>query len=84
MRPTGAEWFEAIKFLTAIGQKCENKRQEFILLSDIMGVSMLVDDINNRRVAGATPRTVEGPFHIPGAPEFGHGGSMADGAPGIP
>ena len=84
VRPTGAEWFEAIKFLTAIGQKCDNKRQEFILLSDIMGVSMLVDDINNRRVAGATPSTVEGPFHIPDAPEFGHGGSMADGAPGIP
>ena len=57
VRPSGAEWFEAIKFLTAIGQKCDDKRQEFILLSDIIGVSMLVDDINNRRVAGATPST---------------------------
>ena len=55
VRPTGAEWFKAIQFLTAIGQKCDDKRQEFILLSDTLGVSMLVDDINNRRVAGATP-----------------------------
>jgi hydroxyquinol 1,2-dioxygenase len=84
VRPTGAEWFEAIKFLTAIGQKCDDKRQEFILLSDTMGVSMLVDDINNRRVPGATPSTVEGPFHIPDAPEFADGASMAKGAPGIP
>ena len=84
VRPTGAEWFEAIKFLTAIGQRCDDKRQEFILLSDTMGVSMLVDEINNRRVAGATPSTVEGPFHIPNAPAVAHGSSMADGAPGIP
>ena len=84
VRPSGAEWFEAIKFLTAIGQKCDDKRQEFILLSDTMGVSMLVDDINNRRVAGATPSTVEGPFRIAGAPEFANGDSMAKGAPGIP
>src|SRR6185437_11862471 len=73
VRPTGGEWFEAIKFLTAIGQKCDDKRQEFILASDVMGVSMLIDDINNRRVAGATPSTVEGPFHIADAPEFGNG-----------
>ena len=84
VRPSGAEWFEAIKLLTAIGQKCDDKRQEFILLSDTMGVSMLVDDINNRRVAGATPSTVEGPFHIADAPEFANGDSMAKGAPGIP
>jgi hydroxyquinol 1,2-dioxygenase len=84
VRPTGAEWFEAIKFLTAIGQKCDDKRQEFILASDVMGVSMLVDDINNRRVAGATPSTVEGPFHIPDAPEFANGADMAGKAPGIP
>jgi hydroxyquinol 1,2-dioxygenase len=84
VRPTGAEWFEAIKFLTAIGQKCDDKRQEFILASDVMGVSMLVDDINNRRVSGATPSTVEGPFHIADAPEFANGADMAGKAPGIP
>ena len=84
VKPTGAEWFKAIQFLTAIGHKCDDKRQEFILASDVMGVSMLVDDINNRRVAGATPSTVEGPFHIPNAPEVADGGDMAKGAPGIP
>jgi hydroxyquinol 1,2-dioxygenase len=84
VRPTGAEWFTAIDFLTRTGQKCDDKRQEFILLSDTMGVSMLVDDINNRRVPGATPSTVEGPFHIPDAPEVAHGASMAGSAPGIP
>jgi hydroxyquinol 1,2-dioxygenase len=84
VKPSGEEWFKAIQFLTAIGQKCDDKRQEFILASDVMGVSMLVDDINNRRVAGATPSTVEGPFHIPDAPEVAHGADMAKGAPGIP
>ncbi len=84
VRPTGAEWFKAIEFLTQIGQKCDDKRQEFILASDVLGVSMLVDDINNRRVEGATPSTVEGPFHIPDAPEIGYGADMAKGAPGIP
>ena len=84
VRPTGAEWFKAIQFLTAVGHKCDDKRQEFILASDVMGVSMLVDDINNRRIAGATPSTVEGPFHILNAPEVADGGDMAKGAPGIP
>ena len=84
VKPTGAEWFKAIQFLTAIGHKCDDKRQEFILASNVMGVSMLVDDINNRRVDGATPSTVEGPFHIPDAPEVAHGADMAKGAPGIP
>ena len=84
VRPTGEEWFKAIQYLTAIGQKCDDKRQEFILLSDTLGVSMLVDDINNRRVPGATPSTVEGPFHIPNSPEFADGSDMANGAPGIP
>ena len=84
VKPSGAEWFKAIEFLTAIGHKCDDKRQEFILASDVMGVSMLVDDINNRRVEGATPSTVEGPFHIPNAPEVAHGADMAKGAPGIP
>jgi hydroxyquinol 1,2-dioxygenase len=83
VKPTGAEWFKAIEFLTAIGHKCDDKRQEFILASDVMGVSMLVDDINNRRVEGATPSTVEGPFHIPDAPEVAHGASMAGTAPGF-
>lgn len=84
VRPTGAEWLEAIAFLTAVGQKCDDRRQEFILASDILGVSMLLDDINNRRAPGATPSTVEGPFHVPDPPAFAHGADMAEGAPGIP
>jgi len=84
VRLTEAEWMAAIQFLTRVGQTCTDKRQEFILLSDTLGVSMLVDDINNRRVEGATPSTVEGPFHIPDAPEVAHGASMAGTAPGIP
>src|SRR5277367_6036852 len=54
---TEAEWMAAIKFLTASGQICDDKRQEFILLSDVLGVSMLVDGINHRKPSGATEST---------------------------
>jgi hydroxyquinol 1,2-dioxygenase len=84
VEPTEAEWAKAIGFLTAIGHKSDDKRQEFILFSDVMGVSMLVDTLNHRLDTGATPTTVEGPFHVPDAPEFGDGGNMAAKAPGIP
>jgi hydroxyquinol 1,2-dioxygenase len=83
VEPTQEEWFAAIQFLTRTGQMCTGKRQEFILASDVLGVSMLVDAINHRRDSGATPSTVEGPFHIPDAPEIAHGGDMAKAAPGI-
>jgi len=66
---TQEEWEIAIDFLTKTGQMCSDERQEFILLSDVLGVSMLVDAINNRRPAGATENTVLGPFHVAGAPE---------------
>src|SRR6516164_1198127 len=62
--PTIAEWEQAIGFLTATGQKCDDERQEFILLSDTLGISMLVETINNRKVGGATESTVLGPFHM--------------------
>lgn len=62
------EWETAIGFLTATGQLCSQERQEFILLSDTPGVSMLVDAINNRRHPDATENTVLGPFHVAGAP----------------
>jgi hydroxyquinol 1,2-dioxygenase len=81
---TEAEWFEGIRFLTAVGQKCDDKRQEFILLSDTLGVSMLVDAINHRKPAGATETTVFGPFHREGAPPKQYGDSIADGASGEP
>ncbi len=66
--PTIAEWERAIEFLTAIGHKCDDERQEFILLSDVFGVSMLVETINNRKTAGATESTVLGPFHMVTSP----------------
>jgi catechol 1,2-dioxygenase len=66
---TTAEWEIAVDFLTRTGQICTAERQEFILLSDTLGLSMLVDAINNRRPAGATENTVLGPFHVVGAPE---------------
>ncbi|APA90545.1 6-chlorohydroxyquinol-1,2-dioxygenase (plasmid) [Paraburkholderia sprentiae WSM5005] len=66
---TQQEWEVAIDFLTRTGQICSEERQEFILLSDTLGVSMLVDAINNRRPGGATENTVMGPFHVVGAPE---------------
>ena len=65
--PTIAEWEQAIEFLTATGQKCDDERQEFILLSDVLGVSMLVETINNR-TGGATESTVLGPFHVVKSP----------------
>lgn len=65
---TQAEWETGIDFLTRTGQICSGERQEFILLSDVLGVSMLVDAINNRRPAGATENTVFGPFHVADAP----------------
>ena len=68
VEPTMDEWMAAIQFLTATGQMCDDKRQEFILLSDTLGVSMLVDAINNRKPSGATESTVLGPFHVAGAP----------------
>ncbi|MES2664485.1 MAG: dioxygenase [Pseudomonadota bacterium] len=62
------EWALAIGFLTRTGQTCSAERQEFILLSDVLGLSMLVDAINNRRPEGATENTVFGPFHLADAP----------------
>lgn len=66
VEPTPAEWMAAIQFLTRTGQTCTDARQEFILLSDILGVSMLVDAIDGRRPHGATESTVLGPFHVGG------------------
>jgi catechol 1,2-dioxygenase len=65
---TQAEWETGVEFLTKTGQICSGERQEFILLSDVLGFSMLVDAINNRRPAGATENTVFGPFHVENAP----------------
>jgi hydroxyquinol 1,2-dioxygenase len=76
------EWFKAILYLTATGQMCSDKRQEFILLSDTMGLSMLVDLISNGKPPGATESTVFGPFYREGGPELPAGGNVAEGAEG--
>src|ERR1700760_1516156 len=68
VEPSIGEWERAIDFLTATGQKCTDVRQEFILLSDVLGISMLVETINERGAAGATQSTVLGPFHMTESP----------------
>lgn len=85
VKPTQQEWFAGIRFLTETGQWCDDKRQEFILMSDTLGVSMLVDYLNNRAAGGATESTVLGPFHREGAPELPLGASLhKPGTPGEP
>jgi hydroxyquinol 1,2-dioxygenase len=74
---TEAEWFQAIEILTEAGRMCSDKRQEFILFSDTLGVSMVVDLINHRKPDGATESTVFGPFHRLGAPDLPAGGNIA-------
>jgi catechol 1,2-dioxygenase len=74
---TEAEWEFAVDFLTRTGQICSDNRQEFILLSDTLGVSMLVDAINHRAPGGATETTVFGPFHVEGAPERPMGSNIS-------
>ena len=73
---TEEEWFEGIKFLTAVGQKCDDKRQEFILLSDILGLSMMVVALNHKTAPGATEATVLGPFFAHGAKEYEYDGDL--------
>lgn len=73
---TEKEWFEAIMFLTKTGHTCDDKRQEFILLSDVLGVSMLVDAINHPKGGAGTESTVLGPFYVEGAPEMEDGASI--------
>jgi hydroxyquinol 1,2-dioxygenase len=76
---TEEEWFEGIKFLTAVGQKCDDKRQEVILLSDVLGLSMMVVALNHKTAPGATEATVLGPFFAHGAPEFEYGADLRQG-----
>jgi catechol 1,2-dioxygenase len=74
---TEEEWFAAIQFLTDTGHMCTGRRQEFILLSDTLGVSMLVDLISHRKPEGATESTVFGPFYREASPEMPPGGNIA-------
>jgi protocatechuate 3,4-dioxygenase beta subunit len=83
IEPTQREWDQGIAFLTEVGRKSVGARQEFILLSDVLGVSMLVDAINNRTALDVTASTVLGPFHVEGSParELGADIAMAEDAP---
>jgi len=81
---TEAEWAEGIRFLTECGQMCSDRRQEFILLSDTLGLSMLVTALNQRKPKGCTESTVFGPFHVDGAPHYEHGDDVGNGARGEP
>ncbi|MET7683852.1 intradiol ring-cleavage dioxygenase [Streptomyces sp. NPDC005423] len=67
-RLTHKEWERAVRFLTETGQTCTETRQEFILLSDVLGLSMLVETVNAERTPGATESTVLGPFHLTESP----------------
>ena len=84
VRLTEEEWQRAIEFLTAAGHITDDRRQEFILLSDVLGASMQVIGINNEAYRNATEATVFGPFFVEGSPEIQLGGDIAAGAPGEP
>jgi hydroxyquinol 1,2-dioxygenase len=83
-RPTEEEWAAAIAFLTAAGHLTDERRQEFILLSDTLGASMQTIAINNGAYANATEATVFGPFFVEGSPEIAAGGDLSFGAAGEP
>ena len=76
------EWLSGIAFLTETGHITDARRQEFILLSDVLGASMLVIGLNHRVSDAATESTVFGPFFVEGAPRFENGDDLANGAPG--
>ncbi|MFF4350314.1 maleylacetate reductase and hydroxyquinol 1,2-dioxygenase domain-containing protein [Streptomyces sp. NPDC001530] len=81
---TESEWQYAIDFLTRTGQLCSPTRQEFVLLSDTLGVSSAVDLLTNSRTPTTTPSAVLGPFYVEGPPETAHGSDIAAGLPGTP
>jgi hydroxyquinol 1,2-dioxygenase len=84
VRLTEAEWQAGIEFLTAAGHITDDKRQEFILLSDVLGLSMQTITINHAVAGEVTESTVLGPFFVAGSPEIAPGGDIAAGASGEP
>ena len=84
VRLTEDEWLQGIRFLTEVGHKTTDRRQEFILLSDTLGLSMLTVAMNNDKPQGCTEATVFGPFHVEGAPQYEDGADIANGAAGEP
>ncbi|AIO31765.1 dioxygenase family protein [Burkholderia cenocepacia] len=83
VKPTQSEWEFGIDFLTSVGKMCSSTRQEFILLSDVLGVSMLVDAINHRTPGAATETTVVGPFYVE-PPQFENGSDIRGHLSGMP
>lgn len=84
VRLTEEEWLEGIKFLTRAGHITDDKRQEFILISDTLGLSMLTVAMNNQKPEGCTEATVVGPFHVENAPHYKLGDDVGNGAIGTP
>jgi protocatechuate 3,4-dioxygenase beta subunit len=84
VEPTDEEWMAGIRFLTGVGHMCDESRQEFILLSDSLGVTALKDAINTRSAEPVTEATVRGPFYREGAAEVPHLHNIAGGIPGEP
>lgn len=76
-RPSQDDWRKVIAFLTEVGHASDERRQEWVLLSDLIGASALVEEINSRRPKGATPNTVRGPFFRADAPERPLGSSIS-------
>jgi hydroxyquinol 1,2-dioxygenase len=81
---TEEEWFKGIQYLTATGHKCTDVRQEFILLSDVLGLSMLTIAMNQDKPPGCTEATVFGPFFLEDAPHYELGADVSNGAKGAP
>ena len=83
-RPTAGDWRQAIAFLTEIGHASDEKRQEWVLLSDLLGVTALVEEINSRRPIGATPNAARGPFYRADAPRLPLGADISLDGVGAP
>ncbi|MFL6120097.1 dioxygenase, partial [Actinophytocola sp.] len=84
VRLTEEEWAAAVQFLTRTGHITDDRRQEFILLSDVLGLSMQTIAINNEAYGNATEATVFGPFFVENSPEIPIGGDISGEAPGEP
>jgi hydroxyquinol 1,2-dioxygenase len=84
VRLTEAEWGAAIRWLVRTGKISDERREEFVLASDVLGLSMLVVQMNNKFDPAATPATVLGPFHLGRSPHAEYGADMSDGVPGTP
>ena len=82
VRLTEAEWSKAIDFLTAVGHITDDRRQEFVLLSDVLGLSMQTINVDNETYKNATEATVFGPFFVEDAPQISNGGDISGGASG--